>query len=86
MSRTAHPSQTHHNHHAVKPSNPAAVDEPQFTTQPVASNLKDGYWLETFPFKTLGDDLPDLIGYGLGFLDNASSIMLYKNPRNRGES
>ncbi|KAG9122021.1 hypothetical protein FRC07_001765 [Ceratobasidium sp. 392] len=63
-----------------------------FTETNVATGLKDGYWIEAFPFFTTSTEHfgplgPDLIGYGLGAIKDGkiekSQIQLYKNPYNK---
>lgn len=51
----------------------------------VATPLPDGYWLNAFPFSTSAN-LPDLIGYGLGFEGKPASIKLFINPKNAGDA
>ncbi|KAJ7021157.1 hypothetical protein C8F04DRAFT_1013557 [Mycena alexandri] len=51
----------------------------------VATPLPDGYWLHAFPFDN-NSDYPDLIGYGLGFLNKSAAIKLLINPKNSGAS
>lgn len=48
----------------------------------VASPLPDGYWLAAFPFSDDNTELPDLVGYGLGFAGKPSAIKLFLNPGN----
>lgn len=61
-----------------------------FTTANVKTKLRDGYWIEAFPFRTSplkseGPLGPELIGYGLGEKTEdgkiqASEVKMYLNP------
>ncbi|KAG8729332.1 hypothetical protein FRC12_021050 [Ceratobasidium sp. 428] len=57
----------------------------------VKSDLGDGYWIEAFPFRTKAHETegpvgPELIGYGLGYVDKKtkqpvpSEVRMYLNP------
>lgn len=51
----------------------------------VQAGLKDGYWIEAFPFRTKPSDAegprgPELIAYGLGTTTSKSDIRMYLNP------
>lgn len=50
----------------------------------VATPLPDGYWLKALPFSNSGAELPDLVGFGLGFEDKPATIKLFLNPKNDG--
>ncbi|KDQ54530.1 hypothetical protein JAAARDRAFT_396980 [Jaapia argillacea MUCL 33604] len=47
----------------------------------VATPLPDGYWLNAFPFSE-DAEVPDLVGYGLGFEGKPAAIKLFQNPKN----
>jgi hypothetical protein len=52
-----------------------------FLRQQVDSSRPDGYWIESFPYKS-DESIPHLIGYGLGTSEADSKIILYLNPYN----
>lgn len=69
------------NRAGVKSSHTHDNTPPHVTEEYVATPLPDGYWLGAFPFAT-NSKLPDLVGYGLGFLNKPAPINLFQNPQN----
>ncbi|KAG9093541.1 hypothetical protein FS749_014206 [Ceratobasidium sp. UAMH 11750] len=61
-----------------------------FTETNIKSGLKDGYWIEAFPFRSRPDPEegpvgPEIIAYGLGFQDDngqpiPSDVRMHLNP------
>ncbi|KAG8684666.1 hypothetical protein FRC08_013562, partial [Ceratobasidium sp. 394] len=61
-----------------------------FTETNIKSGLKDGYWIEDFPFRSRSDPEegpvgPEIIAYGLGFQDDngqpiPSDVRMHLNP------
>ncbi|KAG8792278.1 hypothetical protein FRC12_006597 [Ceratobasidium sp. 428] len=62
-----------------------------FTEIPIQTKLKDGYWIEAFPFRATpcpdeGPVGPEIIAYGLGVSNEDSEIRMYLNPYHKIEN
>ena len=63
----------------------ASAEQPTYVEQNlVAAPLPDGYWIIEFPFLSKAGQIPDLIGFGLGYEGKPASIKLFVNPKNSG--
>ena len=63
----------------------ASAGQPAYVEQIlVAAPLPDGYWINEFPFLSKAGQIPDIIGFGLGYEGKPASIKLFENPKNTG--
>jgi hypothetical protein len=53
---------------------------PAFLKEQVEGQRPDGYWVEQFPFHKDDKDRQNIVGYGLGTSEEASTVEMFVNP------